>query len=163
MKGGRLCSSHALVPSAPNRIRRGAERASGIWSAEIVQTNMLLGTVRLLTVPPLVSVVLGSACGHDPTLPGEGKVKEVWFQSQTMGYPNPAPLVSGFNVYFASGGGRIIARDIQTGNPKWEASIGRSPFSSSVEIEGENFILRNGVLVASVEFHVVGLDAITGG
>ena len=56
----------------------------------------------------------------------------------------------------------VIARDIQTGAPKWESSIGKSQFSALVDIQGENFILRNGVLVASVEYHVTGLDALTG-
>src|SRR5205814_10222420 len=35
-------------------------------------------------------------------------------------------------------------------------------FSSSPEIQGANFILRDGVLVSAVEFHTAALDASTG-
>src|SRR5438105_1619314 len=123
---------------------------------------MLMCTLKVLTTTSLLGAMLGLACGQDPTPPGEGGVKELWFQTQTMGYPNPAPLASGSSVYFASGGGSLIARDIETGAQEWDSSIGKSPFSALVEIQGENFILRNNVLVASVEFHVTGLDAHTG-
>src|SRR5204863_7198969 len=86
----------------------------------------------------------------------------VWFQPQSAGFPFPAPVADGNSAYFASGLGFVIARDITTGAPKWTTQIGQSEFSSSPEIQGANFILRDGVLVSAVEFHTYALDASTG-
>jgi outer membrane protein assembly factor BamB len=79
-----------------------------------------------------------------------------------MGFPYPAPLYAGSTVYFASGGGFVIARDLETGSARWTTSIGRSIYSQSVEIGAENFVLKAGVLVTAVRYHVAGIDALTG-
>lgn len=115
----------------------------------------------LLSLLAIASMTLGSAC-DEPTRPGEGKVNERWFQSQAFGFPHPAPLVDGSTVFFASGGGLVIARDLETGTAKWTMSIGQSIHSQSAEIGGHNFVLRNGILVTAVRYHVSGLDAATG-
>ncbi len=117
--------------------------------------------LSLLTLLAIASIALGSAC-NDPTRPGEAKVRERWFQSQSMGFPYAAPLADGSTAYFASGGGFVIARDLETGAAKWTTSIGQSVYSQSAEIGGENLVLRDGVLVVAVRYHVSGLDAVTG-
>jgi outer membrane protein assembly factor BamB len=123
--------------------------------------SKLKGSVLLLAMLAIASVTLGSAC-NDPTRPGEGKVKERWFQSQSVGFPYPAPLVSEPTVYFASGGGLVIARDLETGTATWTTSIGQSIHTAANEIGGQNFLLRNGVLITAVRYHVSGLDAVSG-
>jgi len=119
-------------------------------------------SATLVKLVAIASVALGSACGNEPTRPGEGKVKEVWFRSQAVGFPFPSPLVSGSTIYFASGAGFVIARDRETGDAKWMTSIGQSVYSASAEIGGENFVLRNGVLITAVAFHTSALDVSTG-
>jgi outer membrane protein assembly factor BamB len=120
-----------------------------------------LNWATLFTLLAIASTPLGSAC-DEPTRPGEGKVRERWFQTQTFGYPYPAPLVDGSAVYFASGAGSLIARDLETGVAKWTTSIGQSIYAASADIGGENFILRSGVLVTTVQFHTSALDIATG-
>jgi len=106
--------------------------------------------------------LLGAACGRDPVRPGEAHVRERWFIPQTKGFPNPRPVVSGATAFFASGSGYVIARDVETGDPKWSTQIGTSVYSVSSEIFGENFILRAGILVTAVQFHTSAIDASTG-
>ena len=118
-------------------------------------------TTAVAALLAVAGVTLASAC-DEPTRPGEGKVRERWFQAQTFGYPSPAPLVDGSIVYFASGGGSVIARDLETGASKWTTSIGQSIYALSPEIGGANFVLRNGVLVTAVAFHTSALDITTG-
>jgi outer membrane protein assembly factor BamB len=124
--------------------------------------SKLQRSATLLKLLAVASVALGSACGNEPTRPGEGRVNERWFMSQAVGLPFPAPLVAGATVYFASGGGFVIARDRETGDTKWATSIGQSIYTQSAEIGGENFVLRNGVLVTAVRYHVSAIDAATG-
>ena len=109
-----------------------------------------------------LGALLGAACGRDPVRPGEAHVRERWFVSQSKGFPNPRPVVSGATAFFASGSGYVIARDVETGDPKWATQIGPSKYSVSSEIGGENFILRAGILVTAVQFHTSALDANTG-
>jgi outer membrane protein assembly factor BamB len=118
--------------------------------------------VRLVMPIVLGPILLGAACGHEPTQPGQGGVRERWFQSQTKGFPHPRPVVSGSNVYFASGGGLVIARDLTNGKVQWATPIGSTPNSASTDIRGSNFVLSNGVIVTAVQFHTTGLDAATG-
>lgn len=150
--------------SAETRSRACVDRCS--WHGITIPPSMRnhSGLKRHATLVSLVAaagVTLGSAC-NEPTRPGEGQVKERWFQSQATGFPYSAPLVDGSTVYFASGGGLVIARDLETGSAKWTTSIGQSIYSQSAEIGGENFVLKAGVLVAAVRYHVAGIDALTG-
>jgi len=118
-------------------------------------------SAALLTLVTIASVALGTGC-NEPTRPGEGRVRERWFMPQAMGFPQPAPLVAGSTAYFASGLGFVIARDVETGATKWMTSIGQSIYSASPEIAGENFVLRDGVLITAVTFYASGLDVTTG-
>jgi len=115
----------------------------------------------LLTLLAIAGISVGSAC-NEPTRPGEGRVRERWLKAQIFGYPYPAPLVDGSVVYFASGGGSVIARDLETGAAKWTTSIGHSIYALSPEIGGANFVLRNGVLVTGVAYHTSALDITSG-
>jgi outer membrane protein assembly factor BamB len=117
---------------------------------------------RTLLTPVAVLVATGGAGCNDPVRPGEGKLRERWFEHQSFGYPIPAPLVNGSTVYFATGTGSVVARDVETGAARWFSSVGRSQYSVSPEISGENFVLGKGVLVTPVQFHTSGLDTATG-
>jgi outer membrane protein assembly factor BamB len=59
-------------------------------------------------------------------------------------------------VYFGTGDGQVIARDINSGAQIWAAKI------SQEGIEGANLIVRSNVVVAASVFHTTGLDAQTG-
>ncbi|HJP85744.1 MAG TPA: PQQ-binding-like beta-propeller repeat protein [Gemmatimonadaceae bacterium] len=122
----------------------------------------MLNDLLLVGRSVALGALLGAACGRDPVQPGEAHVRERWFIPQSKGFPNPRPVVSGATVFFASGSGYVIARDVETGDPKWSTQIGTSVYSVSSEIFGENFILRGGILVTAVQFHTSALDASTG-
>jgi outer membrane protein assembly factor BamB len=126
-----------------------------------VNTQAIRMCHTLITPLAIFVATAGLGC-NDPVRPGEGRLRERWFEHQTSGFPKAAPLVNGSTVYFASGTGSVIARDIETGAARWYASIGQSEYSVSAEISGENFILGKGVLVAAVQFHTSGLDTATG-
>jgi outer membrane protein assembly factor BamB len=64
--------------------------------------------------------------------------------------------VLGSSVYFATGEGEIIARDLNSGVVKWSAKVGNEA------IQGANLIVRANVVVAPVLSYTVGVDAITG-
>ncbi|MEO7648226.1 MAG: PQQ-binding-like beta-propeller repeat protein [Gemmatimonadaceae bacterium] len=106
--------------------------------------------------------LLGTDCGNHPTEPGEGSVRERWFQSHAEGFPRPRPAATADAVYFATGNGFVVSRNPATGALKWSTQIGTSPHGASPNIGGQNFVLRSGVLVTAVQFHTSGLDATTG-
>jgi len=95
-----------------------------------------------------------ASCG-DSTGPSSGGFHQRWYQSQS-GYAWARPAVSGNVVYFGDGLGDVIARDVRTGSQIWIARAGQGP------IYGANILVRAGVVVAPVETHTVGLDAVTG-
>jgi outer membrane protein assembly factor BamB len=59
-------------------------------------------------------------------------------------------------VYFGTGDGQVIARDINSGAQLWAAKV------SQEAIEGANLVVRTNVVVAASVFHTTGLDAQTG-
>jgi len=93
-------------------------------------------------------------CQHDPTGIGD-RVRERWYQTQP-GWSWARPAILGDVVYFGTGDGQVIARDVNTGIPRWASQVGTQP------INGANLIARNGVVVAPVVFHTAGVDAQTG-
>lgn len=109
-----------------------------------------------------LGTLLGAACDRDPIRPGEAQVRQRWYVTQSKGFPNPRPVVSGATAFFASGSGFVIARAVETGDLKWSTQIGTSKYSISSEITGANFVLRGSVLVTAVQFHTSALDAATG-
>lgn len=127
----------------------------------------LLGTGRLALVPrpatfsgnlQLVFVVLAATlgCKGNTTGPtGGGEVRERWYQAQT-GYGKARPAIAGDLVYFSTGDGRVIARDLNTGTARWSTRVG------GTRIEGYRLIARSGVVVAPIVHQTVGLDAQTG-
>lgn len=94
-------------------------------------------------------------CGTDPTAVAGVGVHERWYQAQS-GYGWARPGVSGNVVYFGTGDGQIIARDVNTGAPLWSTKVGPDP------IKGANILVRNGVVIAPVLNYTVGLDAQSG-
>jgi len=101
-----------------------------------------------------LQVIAVSAC-ESATDPGSPRFHQLWYQAQTK-YANASPAVSGNTVYFATGLGEVIARDVSTGAQKWIAR------ASSQSVDGANLIVRSGIVVAPSVFETVGLDAQTG-
>jgi len=99
------------------------------------------------------TMLLGDSC-RDSTS-GERGVTERWYQPQPS-YSEARPAVIGSVAFFGTGDGRIIARDVNTGSPKWDSKVGNS------EVNGANLVASNGVVVAPVLTYTVGLDEQTG-
>lgn len=91
----------------------------------------------------------------DPDGSGSGGVRERWYQVQT-GFGKARPAIAGNLVYFTTGDGRIIARELSTGTPRWSTRVG------GTRIEGYKLIARSGVVVAPIAHQTAGLDAQTG-
>lgn len=103
---------------------------------------------------PLALAAVGS-CSDSATSPGFGGVHERWYEPQP-GYGWARPGVSGNLVYFGTGDGQIIARDVTTGTPLWSTKVGPDA------VRGANIIVRSGVVVAPVLNYTAGLNAETG-
>lgn len=80
---------------------------------------------------------------------------ERWFHTQA-GWSWARPAVAGRAVYFGTGDGHVVARDVTTGTPVWTTRIGNQA------INGANLLARDGVIVAPAVSYTVGLDAATG-
>ncbi len=102
---------------------------------------------------PLIAAVLGS-CSDSSTAP-TGGVRERWYQTQP-GYGRARPAVNGEAVFFGTGDGQVIARDINSGAALWAAKV------SSEGIKGANLIVRSNVLIAPSVFETVAVDARSG-
>src|SRR3954469_7500690 len=134
----------------------GTSSRVGVFRSVVIAAA---GRWTRLGAPALIwGALLGAACGHEPTRPGEAGVRTLWFAAQAPGFPYPSPLVSGDTVFFASGGGEVVAREIGSGRSLWTSRIGPSQYSVSPEIQGENFVLRNGILVTAAEYHTSALN-----
>lgn len=110
-----------------------------------------LGLVVLL---PLLG--LAGSCNNS-TGPGRGggELRTRWYERQS-GESNARPAVSGSTVYFGTGIGQVIARDVNTGAVRW------STFTGAGDIDGAKLVVRSGVVVAPAINSTVGLDAETG-
>lgn len=112
--------------------------------------------VRLNDMATLLCVAIhASGCNGSTTGPDGGGVRERWFQLQP-GWSWARPAVAGDVVYFGTGDGQIIARDVNNGRPVWSAKVANQP------VNGANVLVRNGVVIAPIVSHTVGLDASTG-
>lgn len=102
-----------------------------------------------------VIVAVAASCNSSSTGPNNTGLRERWYQAQP-GYGRSRPAINGTMVYFGTGDGQVIARDINSGAQIWAAKI------SQEGIEGANLIVRSNVVVAASVFHTTGLDAQTG-
>lgn len=102
----------------------------------------------------LSSALLAASC-HEPTGTGEGHVRERWYHVQTGG-ADPRPVVVGGLVYFGTGDGYVVARDVATGEARWRTRV------ATQRLWGQNFVARAGVVAVPVMHYTVGLDATTG-
>lgn len=106
-------------------------------------------------VPALsFALVFGGSCRESSGTGGNG-VTERWYQTQP-GYSNARPAVMGSSVYFGTGDGQIIARDVTSGGTKWTTRVANGA------VQGANLVARGDVVVAPVLSYTVGLDASTG-
>lgn len=115
-------------------------------------------TRRIHCAVPVLSLSLAgaSSCGGGPTADGgPGGVRERWHQAQP-GFGRARPAVAGGLVYFGTGDGQVIARDVATGAARWAARVGTDP------VKGANFVTRDGVVAVALVHYTVGLDATTG-
>ena len=107
------------------------------------------------TISGLMTICLGFVAACDlATGPKADKLRERWYQRQT-GWAWASPAVNGNVVYFATGGGEVIARDVSNGKQKWIAHV------SQLSVDGANLLFRSGVVVAPSVLETVGLDAET--
>jgi outer membrane protein assembly factor BamB len=104
---------------------------------------------------PLVlgSMLIANSCSESTS--GDRGVTEKWYQSQPS-YSSARPAVLGSTVFFGTGDGRVIAREVNTGAAKWDVKVGNTA------IEGANIIVANGTVIAPVQTYTVALDAVTG-
>lgn len=107
-----------------------------------------------LILPLAISTLVGWSC-RNSSGPADGGVRERWYQSQP-GWAWARPAVSGNTVFFGTGDGQIIARDVGTGNPRWATRVGPDP------VNGANIVVRSGVLVAPILNYTIGIEAATG-
>jgi outer membrane protein assembly factor BamB len=127
-----------------------------IYSAQMAcaTERISIGWIRLTTPLIIAAVAMGAACGSDPT-GASNRVRERWYELQP-GNAFARPAILGSTVYFGTGGGNVIARDVNTGATRWSTNV------AAQAIQGANLIARNGVVVAPAVFHTTGLDAQTG-
>src|ERR1700719_4567902 len=115
-------------------------------------------TIGRMFVPALLSVPLMlTAIGscHESSGPAGEQVHQRWYVAQS-GYGRARPTILNTMVFFGTGDGQVIARDINSGTQVWSAKTGVDA------IDGANLIARSGVVVASAILYTVGLDAQTG-
>jgi len=110
--------------------------------------------VAVRTSPLLLGALLSVSSCSDSTS-GEHGVTEKWYKPQPN-YSNARPAVLGSVVFFGTGDGRIIARDVSTGVAKWDVKVG------NYAIEGANLIATNGTVIAAMVNSTVALDAVSG-
>jgi len=103
---------------------------------------------------PLIAAVV-VACGRSSTDFGSVGVHEIWYQQQA-GVGRARPAVNGATVFFGTGDGQVIARNVQTGAITWSAKV------SQDAIKGATLLARANVVVAPAVFQTVGLDLQTG-
>ena len=127
----------------------------------------LLGTGRFVPVPRAATcsgdlqrafVVLAVTVGCTGNTTGPtagGEVRERWYQVQS-GFGEARPVIAGNLVYFGTGDGQVIARDVRTGATLWNTRV------SGTRIEGYRLVVRSGVVVAPTSLQTIGLDAQTG-
>jgi outer membrane protein assembly factor BamB len=132
-----------------------AERAGSIMTSYRLHRLAVGGAMVVVRTWPLVlaSMLLGNSCRESTS--GDRGVTERWYQPQPS-YSNARPAVLASTVFFGTGDGRIIARDVNTGAAKWDVKVG------STAIEGANLIVSNGAVIAPVQTYTVALDAVTG-
>lgn len=113
----------------------------------------------------LISVVACSwfaaqSCSHPTDVGGSQGIHERWYRTQD-GVTQSRPSVVGGVVYYGSGTGHVIARDVQTGDIRWEQPV----FTDA--IMGRRIVTAAGVSAAAVVItstwrQVAALDAVTG-
>lgn len=108
---------------------------------------------RYTSALPLMLALAGSC--RDPSGTDTDGVKEKWYLAQ-VGYSNARPAVLGSLVYFGTGDGQIIARDVTSGRVNWTTAVANG------SVQGANLVGRGDVVVAPVLSYTVGLDASTG-
>ena len=102
----------------------------------------------------MLACLAAVTCRGEPTASGD-RVRERWHQPQP-GYPWARPVVVGDLVYFGTGNGQIIARDVATGAQRWATRV------SAEVVQGANFVARGGVVAVAMMRQIVGLDAASG-
>lgn len=119
------------------------------------RARLASGAASAIRIAACIAALSLAACRSDPTAAGPGGVRECWYQPQT-GTPRARPAVSGNTVYFGTGAGEIIARDVATGARRWTAKVGVD------RVDGAAIVLQGGVLVAPLVRSTAGLDAGSG-
>jgi outer membrane protein assembly factor BamB len=138
----------------PTRTRKLTAKFTGVDACANCVGRMRRSLLAQAALIPLLVILVGS-CRGSSTGPSAGGLRERWYQSQT-GSSRSRPAINGTTVYFGTGDGQIIARDVNSGAQLWAAKV------SQEAIEGANLIVRTNVVVAASVFHTTGVDALTG-
>ena len=102
-----------------------------------------------LRLTPLLAVL---SCS-DPTAVSS-RLHDRWFQpQQDQSYSRP--VVAGNLVIFGTGDGFLIGRNKATGAIVWRTAVGE-------QVQGERLVARDDVVVASLLWTTVGVNAMTG-
>lgn len=107
----------------------------------------------VLAISGLALSATGFACRDQG--PGPDSVRTRWLVAQA-GNGTPRPVIVGNTIFFATGDGQVVARDVATGTPRWTASVGPTPATAAT------LVASAGAVVVSVLFETIGLDAATG-
>jgi len=124
-------------------------------------------TSRAISHVSATALVFAIAVGCSEQLPTEprsfhdvfGRVQSCWIAPQTL-WSWSRPVVHNDVVIFATGDGRLIARDRTTGATLWNTPV--TSVNNVQRISGLNLVARSGVVVAAVSRNTVGVDIATG-
>lgn len=108
---------------------------------------------RIVACMTALATVAG--CRNGPTGTEGNEAASRWFQPQT-GYGQARPAALDDLVFFATGAGEVIARDRDSGVPRWTTKI------ANEQISGYNFTVTEGVVAVSVSYQTVAMDVRTG-
>lgn len=100
---------------------------------------------------------IASIACRDPINP-DGTVSTRWLVDQVPTASEIRPAVAGRLVLFGTKDGTVVARDTGTGAAVWTARIAYP----NDPVSGEHMIVRAGLAIVPVRFHVTAIDAVTG-
>ena len=83
-------------------------------------------------------------------------MRECWREPQN-GESRARPAVDGDAVFFLTGDGRVIGRDVSTGAVRWV-----TPLGVATGLSGEKLVARSGVLLVPLQSATFALDVSTG-
>lgn len=103
-----------------------------------------------------ILILQGAAACSDGTSSAPPQLRTRWLRDQA-GFSETRPAAAGDLVFFATGGGGLVARDAESGTARWSARTGGEP------VRGANLAVSAGVLVVPTIHETIGFSAASGG